>query len=67
MIDKGLLDGIRLLHELTTLKLRWGYNLTAQAFSMFLHEPSMISVVSLNLSRCYNLDDEGLEELRKDA
>ena len=61
MTDRGLLEGIRSLHELTSLHLSAGYNLTAQALSTFLHRPSMSSLMSLNLSLLANLDDEGLE------
>jgi hypothetical protein len=65
MTDRGLLEGIWPLHELTQLRLTEGYNLTAQALSTFLHRASMISIVSLNLSLCYNLDDEGLKGIAK--
>ena len=61
MRDRGLLEGIGSLHELTSLCLNGCYKLTAQALSTFLHRPSMSSVVLLNLSQCYTLDDEGLE------
>jgi len=61
MTDRGLLEGIGSLHELTCLRLSNGYNLTAQALSTFLHRPSMSSIISLNLSLLPNLDDEGLE------
>jgi len=61
MRDRGLLEGIGALHELTHLRLIGGHNLTAQALSTFLHRPSMISIVLLNLSFCFNLDDEGLK------
>jgi hypothetical protein len=60
MTDRGLLEGIGSLQELTFLRLTWGLNLNAQAWSTFLHQHSMISVVSLHLSECPNLDDEGL-------
>jgi len=56
-----LLEGIGSLHELTSLCLNEGRNLTAQALSTFLHRPSMSSIMSLNLSGLPNLDDEGLE------
>jgi len=60
MTDRGLLEGIGSLHELTSLRLHLCRNLTAQALTTFLHQPSMTSIVSLNLSHCPNLDDEGL-------
>jgi len=60
MTDRGLLEGIGSLQELTSLCLRRGYKLTARALSTFLHRPSMTSSVLLNLSYCSNLDDEGL-------
>jgi len=60
MTDRGLLEGIGSLHELTSLHLFDGRNLTAQALSTFLHRPSMSSIMSLDLSGCH-LDDEGLE------
>jgi len=61
MTDRGLLEGIGSLHELTLLRLQGGRNLTAQALSTFLHRPSMSSIVSLDLTFCSNLDDEGLK------
>ena len=61
MTDRGLLQGIGSLNELTSLHLSEGYDLTAQALSTFLHRPSMNSIVSLNLTRCIALDDEGLK------
>jgi len=61
MNDRGLLEGIGSLHELTSLHLINGHNLTAKALSTFLHRPSMTSIVSLDLSFCSSLDDEGLE------
>jgi hypothetical protein len=61
MTDRGLLEGIGSLHQLTSLRLIGGHRLTAQALSTFLHLPSMTSMVVLNLSACYNLDDEGLK------
>jgi len=61
MTDRSLLQGIGLLQELTSLHLNRGRNLTAQALSTFLHRPSMTSIVSLELSICSNLDDEGLK------
>jgi hypothetical protein len=60
MTDRRLLEGIGSLHELTSLRLRWNYKLTAQALSTFLHRPSMTSIVS-DLSFCRRLDDEGLK------
>ena len=59
--DRGLLEGIGSMHELTFLCLNWARNLTAQALSMFLHRPSMTCIVFLFLSACSNLDDEGLK------
>jgi hypothetical protein len=61
MTDRGLLQGIGSLPELTSVRLFNGTNLTAQALSTFLHRPSMTSIVSLDLSHCYNLDNEGLK------
>ena len=61
MTDRGLLEGIGSLHELTSLHLNKCRILTAQALSTFLHRPSMTSIVLLNLSDCTNLDDEGLK------
>jgi hypothetical protein len=61
MTDRGLLEGIGSLHELTSLRLYGGYNLTAQALSMFLHGTSMSSITLLKLWEFYNLDDEGLK------
>jgi len=61
MTDRGLLEGIGSLHELTSLHLSNSRNLTAQALSTFLNRPSMSSITSLNLSGLPNLDDEGLE------
>jgi hypothetical protein len=63
--DRGLLEGIGSLHELTSLRLTASHNLTAQALSTFLHRPSMSSIVLLDLSLCYNLDDEGLKGISK--
>jgi len=59
--DRGLLEGIGTLHEMTALRLTEGYKLTAHALSTFLHRPSMTSIVLLDLSECYSLDDEGLK------
>ena len=61
MTDRVLLEGIGSLHELTSLHLSEGSNLTAQELSTFLHRSSMSSIISLNLSFLRNLDDEGLE------
>ena len=65
MTDRGLLEGIGSLHELTSLRLDENSNLTAQALSTFLHRPSMSSIMSLILSELHNLDDEGLEGIAK--
>ena len=65
MTDRGLLEGIGSLQELTSLTLNSGDNLTAQALSTFIHRPSMTSIVFLNLSDCINLDDEGLKGIAK--
>ena len=65
MTDRGLLEGIGSLQELTSFSLIDGDKLTAQALSTFLHRPSMTSIVSLNLSFCSNLDDEGLKGIAK--
>jgi hypothetical protein len=56
-----LLEWIGSLQGLTCLHLIEGDDLTAQALSTFLHRPSMNSMVSLDLSLCSNLDDEGLK------
>jgi len=61
MTDRGLLEGIGSLHELTSLRLSDGSNLTAQALSTFLHRSSVSSIMSLSLSYFPNLNDEGLE------
>jgi len=65
MTDRGLLEGIGSLQELTSLRLHACCNVTAQALSTFLHRPSMTSILSLNLSDCNNLDDEGLKGIAK--
>jgi len=65
MTDRGLLEGIGSLQELTSLGLTDDDNLTAQALSKFLHRPSMTSIVSFNLSDCTSLDDEGLKGIAK--
>jgi len=65
MTDRGLLEGIGSLHELTSLRLSMCCRLTAQAWSTFLHRPSMISIVVLHLLDCSNLDDEGLKGIAK--
>jgi hypothetical protein len=65
MTDRGLLEGIGSVRELTSLHLTAGLNLTAQALSKFLHRPSMASIVLLNLVLCHNLDDEGLKGIAK--
>jgi len=61
MTDRVLLEGIGSLHELTSLHLSGGGNVTAQALSTFLHRPSISSIVSLNLTGFSSLDDEGLK------
>jgi hypothetical protein len=61
MTDIGLLEGIGPLNELTSLRLDGGFDFTAEALTEFLHRPSTSSIVSLKLSGCYDLDDEGLE------
>jgi hypothetical protein len=61
MTDRGLVEGIGPLEELTHLSLAEGGNLTMQALAKFLHRPAMISIVTLKLWRCPNLDDEGLK------
>ena len=60
MTDRGLLEGIGSQNVLSSLLLSWGFKLTNQALSTFLHRPSMTSIVLLNLSLCHKLDDEGL-------
>jgi hypothetical protein len=61
MTDTGLLEGIGSLHKLTSLHLGHCHVLTAQAWSTFLHRPSMISIEILDLSYCLNLNDQGLK------
>ena len=61
MTDSALLEGIGQLQELTSLCIDMGLKLTAHALSKFLRRPSMSSIVSLDLSRCINLDDKGLK------
>jgi hypothetical protein len=63
MTDRGLLEGIGSLRELTSLRLNDGCNLTTQALSTFLHQTSMASIVLLDQSACVNLDDGGLEAI----
>jgi hypothetical protein len=58
MTDRGLLEGIGSLHELTSLTLYASSKLSAQALCTFLHRPSTTSMVLLHLSDCRNLDDE---------
>ena len=65
MTDRGLLEGIGSLQELTSLRLTGGHKLTSQTLSTFLHQPSMTSIVLLYLSECSNLDDEGLKGIAK--
>jgi hypothetical protein len=65
MTDRGLLEGIGPLQELTSLGLNYGVKLTAQALSTFLHGSSMTSIVLLRLVQCLNLDDEGLKGIAK--
>jgi len=49
MTDRGLLEGKESLDELISLHLSSSHKLTAQALSTFLHQPSMTSIVFLNL------------------
>jgi hypothetical protein len=65
MTDRGLREGSGSLRELESLRLSTGPYVTAQALSTFLHQPSMTSIVSLNLSGCLTLGDEGLEGIAK--
>jgi hypothetical protein len=65
MTERGLLEGIGPLRELISLRLDTDRGFTAQALSTFLHRPSMISIVSLNLVGCTTLDDEGLKGIGK--
>ena len=65
MTARSLLEGIGSLHELTSLHLLMGHSLTAQALSTFLRRSSMYTIVSLNLSFCHYLDDEGLKGIAK--
>jgi len=60
MTDRGLLEGIGSLHELTSLRLCEGRNLTSQALSTFLHRPSISSIVMLEMTSL-DLYDEGLK------
>jgi len=65
MADRGLLEGIGSLHELTSLYINFGQNLTAQGLSTLLHRPSMSSIMSLDLSDCRYLNDEGMKGIGK--
>jgi hypothetical protein len=65
MTDRGLLEGIGSLKELTSLCLTEGHKLTAQALSTFFHRPSMTSIVFFKTSGWSNLDDEGLKGIAK--
>jgi hypothetical protein len=58
-----LLEGIGPLQELTSLRIDFGNGLTAHGLSSLLHRPSMISIVSLDLSGCKNMDDEVMKEI----
>ena len=55
------LERIGSLHELTSLHLIGGLGFIAEGLTEFIHRPSMASIVSLNLTGCYNLDDKVLE------
>ena len=61
MTDIGLLEGVGQLQELISLHLTGGYDFSPEALTEFLHRPSMASILLLNLSECYYLDDEGLK------
>jgi hypothetical protein len=63
MKASGLLHGIGSIHELTTLRLTGGCNLTAEELSTFFYRPSVASIVLLDLSSCTNLNDEGLKRI----
>jgi len=63
MTDRGLLEGIGSLHELTSLELRRSFKLTAQALSTFFHRPSMTSIVFLCLLGCHQLNDEAFKAI----
>jgi hypothetical protein len=65
MIDRGLLEGIGSLHELTSLCLSRVDSLTVQALSTFLHQTSMISIMLLDLWSCSILDDGGMKGIAK--
>ena len=65
MTDRGLLEGIGSLQELTSLRLNWGSNLSAHALSTFLNRHCIASLVTLDLSECRNLDDECLNGIAK--
>jgi hypothetical protein len=60
LTDRGLLEGIGSLQGLTSLCLWNVEGVTAEAFSKFLHQPSMTSIVSLTLYSG-NLNDEVLK------
>ena len=60
MTDFGLLEGVGPLHELTSFHLTGCFGFSAEALAQILHRPSMAYRVSLNLTGCYYLDDEGL-------
>jgi len=61
MTDRGLVEGIGPLYELTSLRLVGGEKLSAETLSTFLRRSSMASILLLDLSLCFNLDDEGLK------
>jgi hypothetical protein len=65
MTDRGLLDGIGSLCKLTYLSLNGAGNLTSKALCKFLHQPSMSSIMSLDLSSCLGLNNEGLKGIVK--
>jgi hypothetical protein len=65
MTERGLLEGIGSLHDLTSLRLSMVGSLTAQTLSTFLHQTSMISIVLLDLWNCSILDDGGMKGIAK--
>jgi hypothetical protein len=65
MTDRGLLEGIGRIQELSSLDLNLCSSVTAQAWSSFFHQPTVTSIVSLSLDRCTELDDESLKGIAK--
>ncbi|KAJ9586675.1 hypothetical protein L9F63_019713, partial [Diploptera punctata] len=61
MNDKGLLEGIGALQELRMLGLHHAYRVNSPAWSTFLNRPAMANIIYLDLRKCSDLDDYGLE------